>query len=434
MTTDTIEQDAPATLAPAAPATELTVIERADLALDAGATEKHLRELVAKSASITEIKDKTGRDQCHRAAMELADARIAIQKTGKAAREDATKFSKAVIAREKELVEIVTPEETRLLGVRDVWDAAIEAQKAAAAAAEQARVTAIQSRIEEFRSFADLAVQCRTSAMVEKLIDRLAALPIDGLEEFQDQGMTVRVMTMKRMQEISDAKKSEEDERARIKAEQEAEAAKLAAERAELARQQAEAAAAQAKAAADLKAAQDAHAAQLQAAQAAQAQADREAAESRAAVEAAAQAQRNAEAAELQRQRDAFAAEQAAARAAQQAEAARLQAQADELARQRAELEPKPDAPSVERSSDAIETEADHIPEAGNMVTEQAHEPSAEPAPEADPMPVTMAAPEPEEPSDAEIICTAASAVADAYGWTFGQSVQRLSSLEWAAD
>lgn len=429
MTTDTIEQEAPEAMAPAAPATELTVIERADLALDAGATEKHLRELVAKSASITEIKDKTGREQCHRAAMELADARIAIQKTGKAAREDATKFSKAVIAREKELVEIVTPEEARLLGVRDVWDAAIEAQKAAAAAAERARVTEITTKITDIKAYASLAMQCRTSERVTGLISKVAdmAITAEVFAEFEDEAIEAKRVTMEQMEQVEQRMQAYEAERARIKAEQEAEAAKLAAERAELARQQAEAAAAQAKAAADLKAAQDAHAAQLQAAQAAQAQADREAAEARAAAEAEAQAKRDAEAAELQRQRDAFAAEQAAARAAQQAEAARLQAQADELARQRAELEPKPDVPTVERSSDAIETEANHIPDAGDMVAE----PEAIQEPEADPLPVTMEEPAPAEPSDAQIIWTAATALTYTYGWSTAESIRRLSAIDW---
>jgi len=395
----------------------LTVIERADLALDAGATEKHLRELVAKSAGITEIKDRTGRDQCHRAAMELADARIAIQKTGKAAREDATKFSKAVIAREKELVEIVTPEETRLLGVRDVWDAAIEARKAA----ERDRVMTITQRITDIKSYAGLAMQCRTSERVTGLIAKVADMAITAelFAEFEDQAIEAKRVTLEQMEQVEQRLQADEQERARAKAEQEAAAAKLAADRAELERQQAEVAAAQARAAADLKAAQEA-----------QAKADREAAQARAAAEAEAQAKRDAEAAELQRQRDAFAAEQAAARAAQQAEADRLQAQADELARQRAELEPKPALPSVERSSAAIENEVDHIAGAGNTITAQ--DPSAETAPEADSLPVTMAAPKPADPSDVDVIWIAASAVAEAYGWTFGQAVQRLGSIKWS--
>lgn len=202
----------------------------------------------------------------------MADARIAIQKTGKAARENATKFSKAVIAREKELVEIVTPEETRLLGVRDVWDAAIEAQKAAAAAAERARVTAITTKITDIKAYAALAMQCRTSERVSGLIAKVADMAIthEVFAEFEDDAIEAKRVTMEQMEQVEQ----------------------------------------------------------------------------------------------------------------------RL----------------------------------------------QANEPSAEPAHEAAPLPVTMEIPEPAEPSDAEIICTAASAVADAYGWTFGRAVQRLSRIEWVTN
>jgi len=393
---------------------ELELIERADKALDGGATEKHLRELVSKSASIHEIKDTAGRTQCHRAAMDLAEARIAIQKTGKVAREDATRFSKAVIAREKELVEIVAPEETRLLGVRDAWDAAIEAAKAAKAAAERARVEKITSKITDIKAYAALAMQCRTSERVAGLIAKVADMAItpEVFAEFEDEAIEAKRVTMEQMEQVEQRLQADEAERARIKAEHEAEAARLAAERAELDRLQAEAAAAQAKAAADLKADQDAHAAQLQAAQAAQAQADREAAQARAAAEAAAQAKRDAEAAELQRQRDAFAAEQAAARAAQQAEAARLQAHADELARQRAELEPKPDVPSVDGSSDAIEKESATPPATIDKSSDSGF--------------ITQ-----DMVSDDDLVWTASFAIATEYGWTADVAMRRLRAIKW---
>ena len=401
-----------------APVAALTVIERASIALDASNTEKALMALVEKSKTITEVKDSAGRAQCHRAAMDLADARIAIQKTGKSARDDATKFSKAVIAAEASLIAITQPEEARLLAIRNAWDEKIEAEKAAAAAAERSRVTAIATKITDIKAYAALAMQCRTSERVAGLIAKVADMPITAevFAEFEDEAIEAKRVTMEQMEQVEQRLQADEAERSRIKAEQEAEAARLAAERAELARQQAEAAAAQAKAAADLKAAQEA-----------QAKADQEAAAARAAAEAEAQAKRDAEAAELQRQRDAFAAEQSAARAAQQAEAARLQAQADELARQRAELEPKPDVPTVERSSDAIETEANHIPDAGDMVAE----PEAIQEPEADPLPVTMEEPAPAEPSDAQIIWTAATALTYTYGWSTAESIRRLSAIDW---
>lgn len=49
----------------------------------------------------------------------LKNARVKIEKTGKALREDALKFQKAVIAKEKELVAIIEPEEDRLQAIED---------------------------------------------------------------------------------------------------------------------------------------------------------------------------------------------------------------------------------------------------------------------------------------------------------------------------
>jgi hypothetical protein len=75
-----------------------TPAQRAALALRTSKTEQHLITLAAKHTGIVEIKDKAGRDQAHSAAMELMRARTTVAETAKTAREDATKFSQAVIA------------------------------------------------------------------------------------------------------------------------------------------------------------------------------------------------------------------------------------------------------------------------------------------------------------------------------------------------
>lgn len=108
---------------------QLTVVERAAIALGTPEHEKKLRELVSQSASIVEIKNADARTQCHAAYMVLKNARVEIEKAGKTAREDATAFSKAVIEEQKRLVEITAAEEARLQGLRDVWDEAREVEK-----------------------------------------------------------------------------------------------------------------------------------------------------------------------------------------------------------------------------------------------------------------------------------------------------------------
>jgi len=248
------------------PAT-LTVEARAAVALKSSDTELHLIAMAAKNAGIVAILDKPGREQAHGAAMELKRTRVAIENTSKAARDDATKFSKAVIAEEKRLVAIIEPEESRLLALRDDWDAAQAAIKAEAERVERARIMAINERIAGLRSYVNLALECRTSERIQGLIEKLTAAEIttEQYQEFETEAAAVKDAGLMRLGEIFSAKKVEEDERARVKAEQEAAAEVLRKEREALDLAQAEAkrvaeeAAAQAEA--DSKALADYHAA-----------------------------------------------------------------------------------------------------------------------------------------------------------------------------
>ena len=90
----------------------LALPERAAVALSTAAHEIKLRELVKSSADIVAVIDAPGREQAHRIGMNLKGARVAIEKVGKTAREDATAFSKAIIAEEKRLIAISEPEDT----------------------------------------------------------------------------------------------------------------------------------------------------------------------------------------------------------------------------------------------------------------------------------------------------------------------------------
>lgn len=224
--------------------TSLPPAERAALALNSSQTERDLRELAVKHAGIQVIKDKAGRDQAHGAAMEVKRARTAVERIGKEARDDATKFSKAVIAEQNRLVAIIEPEEQRLLALRDEWDTEQEKIKEAAAAAERFRVEQIMGRIEAIRGFQRMALDCRTSAAVQRLQEGLAKVDLTGMDELDAQAMQAFAETADALAKIREQREAEEVERAQIKAAQEAEAARIAAERAELERLRAEAAAA----------------------------------------------------------------------------------------------------------------------------------------------------------------------------------------------
>ena len=226
-----------------APKTELAPIERASLALESSKTEQHLNALATKHASITVVKDKAGREQAHGAYMEVMRARTAVDKAAKDAREDATKFSKAVIAEAARLVAIVEPEEARLKAARDAWDEEQARIKAEAEAKERARVLTITERIAAIKSYVVLANNCRTSERVAELQTKLAGVELLDFEEFADEAAMAHSYATHHLHTVFADRQAQEAEAARIKAEQEAEAARLKAEREELARQRDEAAA-----------------------------------------------------------------------------------------------------------------------------------------------------------------------------------------------
>lgn len=244
---------------------------RAALALNSTKTAADLRALVEKHQPLKgiEVKDKATRDQLHGAAMELKAARIAVEKTSKTARDDAVKFSKAVIAAENELVAITEPLERVLLTQRDQWDEAEEARKQAEAAAERARLLAISEKIAGLRNYLTLASQCRSAERVQSLFDKLAVEEITAevYAEFEDEAAQAKAETLARIKPVLEAKLAEEAareaEQRRIEAERlaaaearraaeeaqraaEEAAAKVAAQQAELERQQDELAAQQA--------------------------------------------------------------------------------------------------------------------------------------------------------------------------------------------
>ena len=370
--------------------TELTVTARAALALSSEQTRKDLQELVAKSANIKEVKNAAGRDEAHSAAMALVRARTTITKTGKAAREDAAAFQKAVIAAEKDLIAITEGEEARLLALRDAWDDARAAEKAEAERIERVRVEQIHLRIADIREAGNLALQCRTSAMVHSLIDKMNMQVLEHFDEFLEEAQAMRAATIERMREICVTKRLEEDERARIKAEQEAEAARLAAERAENAR----------------------IAAELERQRQEAAERERIAAQERAAQEAKAQAAREAA--------------EAADKARRDAEEKRLADERAELDRQRAEFQAEIDRRAAKAK--ALETPA----------AEPEKVEAAAPAPlatDTDPFQQADGSDEldgPQEPSDADIIAWAAASVSQRFGMSFNEALNRLAEVqEW---
>lgn len=289
--------------------TELTVIERASAVLSFDETKAALLPLVEASARIVGITNGAGYAEAQSARMKLRNTRVEIEKRGKAAREDATAFSKAVISKEKELVAVIAPEEDRLQSLQDEWDAAIAREKAAKAEAERMRVFGIRQHIDALRALPLRAVGSTSAHIAEALALASAPLAFDP-QELASEAQAAQNDAVSALTAALDAAKADEIRREAERVKREAEAARIAAERAELARLRAEQDKRDAEERAKI-------AAEREAARKAQEEADRKAAAER---EAIAAAERAKQAEELRMQRA----------AEEQARAERLAAEAAE--------------------------------------------------------------------------------------------------------
>lgn len=287
------------------PSTQLapmTMEQRAQTALGMTNAKEQLAELAAASAGITEITNKAGYDECHAKRMVLKNKRVEIGKTGKAAREDATAFSKAVIAAEQSLIAIISPEEDRLQALQQAWDDAREAERAEAARIEAERIQKQKDAL----------------AVITGSLSRLFGADVATLDLAAEQ---LQAFDMDQFDDVfrPDADRARADALAAITKARDERAA-LDQQAAELRRQQEEQAAREAEAAEQRRIADEA----------AQAERDRLAAEAQAQADAEAQARR-----EQQEKED-------AERKARQAEEDRVraeQAEADRVERERVQAE-----------------------------------------------------------------------------------------------
>ena len=231
--------------------TALSVAERAERALVIKQTEAELTELAAATVDIVEITNADGREQVHRAQITLRDIRLDIERTGKAAREDANKFLQAVIARQDKLVGILSPEEERLKALKVAYDKRIADEKAAAAAAEKKRVDDLVAQVDKIKALpAQYANE--SSVKIAEVIEIVATMPNAGMQEFTEAFDLAKTAAIARLKEFGEAALSREAAAAQAEADRQ-ELARLKAEQAERDR-----VAAQEKAEADRKAAVDA--------------------------------------------------------------------------------------------------------------------------------------------------------------------------------
>lgn len=215
---------------------DLAVAERAARALKSTETEQRLKELAASTADIVIVTNKDGREQVHRAYMVARETRVSIEKTAKAARDDANNFSKAVVAEERRLAALIEPEEVRLKQLRDDWDAEEERLKAAKKAAEEARVNGIMAKIKAYDDMVTRAAM-KTAEEVRVMLADVEQNDIDdSFEEFFGEAKEARGKAKQILTDMV-AVKSEAE---RVAAEAAEQNRKMAEQMAELQRQNAE--------------------------------------------------------------------------------------------------------------------------------------------------------------------------------------------------
>ena len=199
---------------------ELTVQQRAVAAFAKCKTEKELTELAAKHADIMTITNKDGRDQVHAARMVLKNERVAITKYGEKIREEAVQFSKGTIAEQKRLIGLIEPEETRLEKLQKTWDDAREAERLAAVRAEEKRVADIQDRVAELSGVLNVARRYSLTAVeFAEHIGDLEAVPVDeSFQEFREAAEAAKASTLKALREMHATADAREKEDARLKA------------------------------------------------------------------------------------------------------------------------------------------------------------------------------------------------------------------------
>jgi len=191
-----------------------------------------------KNLKINGIEDKVGYQLVDTARKDLKATRGQITKAGKELRDEAVKFSKVVIAREKEFVAIIEPLEKELKEKTDTIDLIIEKEK---------RKTLLPERIAKLK---EINVEVSDDELLEMDSKDYLIFFNEKKEEYlEEEARKIeeeknRIRENKRLEEIkkeaADKAKKEAEEEAEAKRKADAEKIKLEREKLEFEKQKAE--------------------------------------------------------------------------------------------------------------------------------------------------------------------------------------------------
>ena len=172
-----------------------------------------------KDLKINGVEDKDGYKKVRQARIELKNARVEVQNDAKALRENAVKFQKTVIAREKELILITLQTEESLQREEDQYNQALEAIRVEKDRKEKER---IQNRIASLAKF-NYAVDLYevTTMPDDKFNELLTQVEIDYNKE-QERIAQEKAETERMRNEEAERLRLEREALAKQKAEQEA--------------------------------------------------------------------------------------------------------------------------------------------------------------------------------------------------------------------
>jgi hypothetical protein len=202
-------------------------------------TAESLKQIVEpyKELKIADVNDRDGYVQVREARLALKAKRVQIEKSGKELRDNANKFAKAVITREKELIAILEPEEQRLKSEEQRYE---EEKERLRQEEERKETERIQERIKHLAQYNYAIDFYEAKIMPEDAFQKLLLSAQQDYAQEQERIAAEKVAEEQRRREEEERMRREREELERLKAEQLKREQELEAERRELQRQQQE--------------------------------------------------------------------------------------------------------------------------------------------------------------------------------------------------
>lgn len=213
-------------------------------AVDYGITADDLAKMAEQYSHITQVTTRKEYDAAQAAVTALIRARTKIESRRKELKSESLEFGRLVDTTAKQLIAVVTPEETRIDALIEAVKRQKEAEKAERERIEKERVDSILADIDAIVKL-PAAHQRSTSAQVQAAKAALEILLIgESFAEFKARAQEAKDNALAELTELYAGALHDERieqhvqaERERVAIEQRAEAERLANERAEIARQ-----------------------------------------------------------------------------------------------------------------------------------------------------------------------------------------------------